>query len=230
LNHHHFKSIGSTQENLLTNPDNIDLSQDVLISCDEQLTGHGQYKRQWDSYDGSLCFSFTIEPNPILTLTSLEMACIIHKFFFHTKSVNLKLKWPNDLLTREGYKVGGIIINNTNKKNLIVGVGLNYSIPKNINNNYRTKAGGIFKDKIDINKKAINAKIYNYILRNRVNDFEVMNYWNKQCIHIDKEVTFLEDGKTSRLLFKGIGKNGEAIVVDDKKYIQHKFSGTIILD
>ncbi len=227
MNHKHFESIKSTQDYLIENLDQLNLKEDILISCDGQSHGHGQYERQWDAFPQTLCTSFTLRANEIKTLTSLEIGCLIHKYFIENYKVNLQLKWPNDLLNKDAQKVGGVLINSSNNY-LIVGVGLNYFLNLSTKSNYKTQPGSIFKLELLLDKKQQAKRIYEFILANRMLPAAVLNYWNENCAHIDTEIFFTENNKTTKGIFMGIGTHGEALMKFNGK-IEPKFSGSIRL-
>jgi BirA family biotin operon repressor/biotin-[acetyl-CoA-carboxylase] ligase len=226
LNHKHFKEISSTQDYLIEYQS--ELAENSLISCDTQVDGHGQYDRSWDSYQGSVCLSFTLSANEVITLSSLEIGCLITKYISTEYNVNLGLKWPNDILTSSGTKVGGILINNSSRSShLVVGVGLNY-FPFTAVDQYKTPGGSIFQEESSLNKKSEAQKIYRFILDNRMTAQSVVKFWNEKCIHLNKEVTLIDSDKSIEGEFVGIGKNGEALIHQSGTTASY-FSGSIIL-
>lgn len=208
MKHIHFKEIASTQRYLCNNKHLI--QHKCLISCDQQVDGIGQYNRKWDSSKSSLCFSFSLSPNPKLALSSLELACLLVGYFKTTYGVTLKLKWPNDILTVDGRKVGGILLNNFSGF-LAVGVGLNF-----FNNNedisYPTPFGYIFDQTFEFDQKSAAKKIYLYVLANRLSSQDTLQTWAINCIHINKSVTFIDGETIYKGIFIGTGKNGEALI------------------
>jgi len=231
LNHKHFEDIKSTQDYLVEHQ--VELGSDVLISCENQLSGHGQYERRWDSYQGSLCISFTLSPNEVITLSSLEVGCLITKYISTRYEVDLKLKWPNDVLandalTGEAKKVGGILLNNSSSnKQLVVGVGLNF-FPLTSTDQYRTPAGSILPKEISFSKENEAKGIYHFIQSNRMGPNEVVKFWNEKCIHLNKKITFIDAEKEIKGEFIGIGRNGEALIHHMGTTASY-FSGSIIL-
>ncbi len=227
MNHKHFETIKSTQGYLIENPDQLNLQEDILISCDHQSHGHGQYEREWDAFPQTLCISFTLLANEVKTLTSLEIGCLIHKYFKEKYKVDLQLKWPNDLLNKEGQKVGGILINSSNNY-LFVGVGLNYFLNLSTKSNYKTQPGSIFKLEPLLDKKQQAMRIYEFILANRMLPDAIIKYWNNNCSHLNSEIIFIENNKESKGIFTGIGSQGEALI-NFNGNIESKFSGSIQL-
>lgn len=224
--HKHFGDIASTQDYLLENQ--AQLGENPLISCENQFAGHGQYDRVWDSYQGSLCMSFGLRPNEVITLTSLELGCLAIKYYLQVYGVKLALKWPNDVLTTSGHKVGGILINNSSgQKQLIAGIGLNY-LPLPKVEAYKTPAGSILSANIELDKKTEALSFYTFILNNRMSADEVVKTWNENCIHMNKEVTLTDSGKSFKGEFVGIGRNGEAIIHHEGTTASY-YSGSIFL-
>lgn len=223
MRHEHFKEIQSTQDYLIeSNP-----SESTLVSCDQQINGHGQYGRTWDSDQESLCFSFTLVANEVMTLTSLEMGYLLVNYFKENYETSLMLKWPNDVLSNDGKKVAGILINNQNSNELIIGVGLNY-FSNNAQRNYKTPKGHIFTKTFPLFHKEESLKIYNYIKNNRLYPNDIIQNWNEKCIHLNKEVTLIETEKSTKGIFRGIGKNGEALIETSSKVLSF-YSGSLII-
>lgn len=226
MNHQHFKAIGSTQNYLLESK--LEANTDYLVSCEHQTAGYGQHGRTWDSFSEGLCFSFTLHAHEKMSLTSLEIACLIHQYFMEHHNIKLKLKWPNDILTTSGRKAGGIIIHNKNDNGLvIVGVGLNYfhtSTPE-----YTTPYGFLFDKGFAIDKKEEAKKIYDYILNHRFLKSEtILSYWNKHCYHLKKNVKIVDKKNEVNGIFAGVGDSGEAII-EINGIQEFIYSGSIIL-
>ncbi len=124
--HQHFNSIASTQTYL---KDNLELlkekDDDILISASEQSAGLGQRGNQWDNYPNNITLSFTLEPQRVATLTPLEIGILVISFIKKKFNQDLFLKWPNDILTKEGKKCGGILCQYIDSSTVIVGVGIN---------------------------------------------------------------------------------------------------------
>lgn len=105
----------------------------VCIVAFSQTSGRGQRGAKWVSNAGeNLTFSI-IYPNPKVEigdqfLISAAVGLQIIKALKLLKINNLKLKWPNDIMA-DGYKIGGVLIENILQNNRIaasiVGIGLN---------------------------------------------------------------------------------------------------------
>ena len=125
---HYHRTISSTNE-FITNQIN-QLKKGDLCLAEYQTAGRGRRGRQWLSpFAGQLIFSFywTIDPKKALDGLSLVIGLAI------AETLNVKVKWPNDILL-SGRKLGGILVEIANHKNamlnLVIGVGINVSLPK----------------------------------------------------------------------------------------------------
>ncbi|GAB2260383.1 hypothetical protein Droror1_Dr00011238 [Drosera rotundifolia] len=103
--------------------------------ADVQFKGRGRSKNVWDSLEGCLMFSFTIQMEdgrmvPLVQyVVSLAMTETI-KDVCHKNGLpilDVRIKWPNDLYMN-GLKIGGILCTSTyssGKFNICAGIGLN---------------------------------------------------------------------------------------------------------
>jgi BirA family biotin operon repressor/biotin-[acetyl-CoA-carboxylase] ligase len=224
----HLEEIDSTQ-NYLKKSFNDLINQghrDILVSCDKQSKGQGRNAKSWDHLEEALAFSFTLSPNDPLTLSSLEVAVLIAFYFRENQSCEVLLKWPNDLMTTEGKKCGGIIsavIDNT----LIVGAGVNFVNPKD--KNYQTPGGAIKPKNLSSDfKEKMPTEIYQYLLNNRLKAQDVSKRWNELSCHLNKEVTLIEADKSISGIFQGLGPHGEALIESNGK-VRSFFNGSLLL-
>lgn len=225
MNHKHFDQIPSTHSELLKLV--ADPSKEILISCEHQTSGRGQYSRTWDTYKHSLCFSFNLKKCPTTTLTSLEVGVHLLNYFKSIYNIELNIKWPNDLLNLDDQKVGGILIQSFRDDEFAVGIGLNF-FPTKFSPDYRTPAGSIFKKDFSWVKKEEAVKIYNYILSRRLPVDEIIPSWNTKCAHLNREILFVEDDIEYRGIFKGLGDHGQA-QLEINNQLKEFYSGSIIL-
>ena len=124
----HYQSvISSTNEWILQNIPN--LNKGDLCLAEYQTAGRGRRGRQWLSpFAGQMIFSFywTFDPKKSIEGLSLVIGLAI------AEVLNVQVKWPNDILF-DGRKLGGILVEIANHKNgllnLVIGVGINVSLP-----------------------------------------------------------------------------------------------------
>ena len=120
--------ISSTNEWILQNIPS--LKKGDLCVAEYQTAGRGRRGRQWLSpFAGQIIFSFywTFDPKKSIEGLSLVIGLAI------AEVLNVQVKWPNDILF-DGRKLGGILVEIANHKNgmlnLVIGVGINVSLPK----------------------------------------------------------------------------------------------------
>jgi len=233
--HQHFNTIASTQIYLKDNLGKIKQKENnILISCSEQTEGIGRRGNTWDSFPNSLAISFTLKPHAIASLTPIEIGLITVGFFKKKFNKQLSLKWPNDILTADGKKCGGIICQYIDSSTVIVGLGINlgkFEIPEK--NNYRHGLGSVDQslELKAFDQERISNELYLELLSERITDLNSLkNSFNLHCSHLDKEVFIFEEGKDHLGIFKGIGDNGEALVEVDSKIKSFLSSSLTILN
>jgi BirA family biotin operon repressor/biotin-[acetyl-CoA-carboxylase] ligase len=231
--HQHFNTIASTQIYLKDNLSKIKQKENnILISCSEQTEGIGRRGNTWDSFPNSLAISFTLKPHAIASLTPIEIGLIVVGFFKKKFNKQLFLKWPNDILTADGKKCGGIICQYIDNSTVIVGLGINlgkFEIP--FQNNYRHGLGSVDQnlELKTFDQERISNELYLDLLAERITEVStVKNLFNQHCAHLNKDVFIFEDGKDHIGIFKGIGDNGEALV-EINSTIQYFISSSLTI-
>ncbi len=128
--------IDSTNQYLLENITH--LNKGDLCLAEHQLAGRGRRGRQWLSpFAGQIILSFywTFDAKKSIEGLSLAVGMAIADTL-RKAGAWVYLKWPNDILL-DGRKLAGILIEMANTKNgllnLVVGIGINLSLPKQEN-------------------------------------------------------------------------------------------------
>ena len=101
----------------------FDGKNDFFVCAKRQTLGRGRLGRVWNSNDGGLWFSFDIAFNNAGELFTMGIGVAVRDVCSTIYGVNVKLKWPNDIIL-EGKKVGGILCERMGNK-VVVGIGLN---------------------------------------------------------------------------------------------------------
>ncbi len=99
------------------------------ISARAQDAGRGRLGRVWDSREGNLFISWVLRPadKSRWTWIPLTIAVAVARAI-GARGVPLKVKWPNDLLSEAGAKVGGILceaVGASHGSFIVAGLGLN---------------------------------------------------------------------------------------------------------
>ena len=215
MHHVHLDKTDSTQTYLKENLEALrSVEQNVLVSTSMQTSGFGRSGSDWEFLENALAFSFTLEPNEELTLTSLEIGVLLTRFFKEYDNLNLLLKWPNDLLSPEEAKVGGILCTYKDPKTILVGIGINLgkmNIPKD---KFPYPVDSLSSDLIlkEDEYREIPRAIYDYILTNRIRKSALKEQWDKVCIHLHREVSIIDGETKTTGLFRGIDHDGSALL------------------
>jgi BirA family biotin operon repressor/biotin-[acetyl-CoA-carboxylase] ligase len=124
----HYKSIGSTNDEALRLAAE-GVPHGTVVHADEQTIGRGRLSRRWQSPPGNLYLSIILRsqtPNTeIGFVAALAVADAIDVML--PSQHRATLKWPNDVLVRDG-KIAGILVEQANDA-LILGIGINVLRP-----------------------------------------------------------------------------------------------------
>jgi len=105
-----------------------------LCATDWQTAGHGRRGKGWQSQRGNVTFTLRQRMHqPAVKLLGLSLVTgIAAVSVLRTRlGMDVNLKWPNDVLTAEGQKLGGLLIEllpvvgNPNANDVLTGIGLN---------------------------------------------------------------------------------------------------------
>lgn len=105
----------------------------AVCVAERQTGGRGRRGRTWDTRSGVLVFSVLLRRE--LSLAELALAPLAAGVALHAAAtrgapgVPVGLKWPNDLLTRDGRKVAGILLEaelrGEEARRAVLGIGVN---------------------------------------------------------------------------------------------------------
>jgi len=200
----------------------------TVVITDNQTAGRGRQSNKWFSLPNkSLTFSIILYPdcsivdiNKYSIITGLAVSDGLIEF-----NIKPKLKWPNDILINHR-KVGGILCESKLSgeiiKSLVIGIGLN--INENIGDlpdNLQSKSTTLLSENGQLNKiEIVLANILNIFEQrlNNINHFEnQITDWEKNCAHLNSEVSFKYDNNIINGIFNGLTTKGQAILSFDEK-------------
>tara|TARA_B100000945_G_C20424736_1_gene619804 strand:- start:4376 stop:5137 length:762 start_codon:yes stop_codon:yes gene_type:complete len=198
---------------------NDKITNGSIIITDYQTSGKGRRKNVWSSFPGkSLTFSiilFSKDYSSIFSLFPLLTGLSIVNGILSSVYIQTGLKWPNDIMLSRK-KMGGILIESkllNNDPVSVIGIGLNINenivnFPNSIQNHATSLS--IYSHK-QFNREQILAEILNEfeVMLNKEAE-EIINLWEKNCIHNNSCVSFHSKNKKYNGIFQGIGKDGYA--------------------
>jgi len=128
----YFNEIDSTQTEIWRRIENKTIKNGTIVMADIQTMGKGTHGRVWHTDEKeNVAFSFYIETNNEISKfegLTIQIAEIITKIFKRKYNIEVKIKYPNDLIINNK-KIGGILteskVNSDCIKYLVVGIGIN---------------------------------------------------------------------------------------------------------
>ncbi|EIJ69759.1 bifunctional biotin--[acetyl-CoA-carboxylase] ligase/biotin operon repressor BirA [Pasteurella bettyae] len=225
--------IDSTNQYIIEHLD--ELKKGDLCLSEHQTAGRGRRGRQWLSpFAGQLIMSFywTFDPRKSLDGLSLVIGMAIADALKSAGANTINLKWPNDLYL-SGRKLAGILIEIANRKNgllnVIVGIGINLSLPKQehlIDQPWAELCESL--PHLDRNQLVIQVvnKLYQYL-----NQFErhgidetFRKKWSEMDFAINELVNIITDKQIIVGVNQGIDERGYIVIKTESGEIM-KFNG-----
>ena len=231
INHTRRDETSSTQDHLkrIVSNKNHKLFDYELVTTRIQSNGFGRKGRSWMQFSQTICFSFTLPKRENITICSAEISLLTIEFLIKQFQFDGMLKWPNDILDKQGYKVAGILID-VIKEHLLIGIGINFgqvASEKNIGE-FKASSVSLNKNLIDEDFHYIPRQIYHYILENYPHaPRKIIKEWNAYCSHLNKTVQIKDDNNIIQGVFKGLGENGEALIYTNENKLKSIFNGTL---
>ena len=155
LKQFNFKKVISTNQTAIRLIKNLNCEFGLIFS-ETQTNGRGQYGRKWISYKGNIFMSIFYKLDKInLSINSLtkKNCFLVKKVISKCYKKIIIFKPPNDLLINKK-KICGILqekIEKSDKKYLVVGIGINLIKSPNLSNYLTTNL-------LDVTNRKINKK------------------------------------------------------------------------
>lgn len=217
IKHHHFDQLDSTQTHLLGLLDQaLEPAHPLLITTSQQLAGFGRRGHTWSHKPNSIAMSFTLQPHPVVTLSTLDLAIAVAEYFKFKQDIELSIKWPNDLF-QNGAKVGGIIAHTHHSKQLVMGLGLNLGPNDEL---FEYKSVPYIG-----NSQKLAYQLYEFILkRPQLTVAQIQEKFLYYCHHLGQNCQF----ENKQYIFKSIGDDGQAILEDKVGKTLEVYSGSLL--
>lgn len=228
-----------------TNAEAMRLAKDgekhgTLVTAKKQYAGRGRRGRTWESEDADNIYmslllrpKFSAEKAPMLTLV---MAYSVAKVLREREGLEVKIKWPNDLVIGKK-KICGILTEMKMEEraisSVIIGVGMNVNV-ENFPKELRDKATSLKKEAgrefccTDLIAKIMESFEENY---NRFAETEDVSFmqdeYNEMLVNCGKQVRILEPNNEYEAFALGINEEGELLVEKEDGKIERVFSGEV---
>ncbi|WP_194774435.1 biotin--[acetyl-CoA-carboxylase] ligase [Pararhodonellum marinum] len=202
----------------------------TIIYTDHQTGGRGQRGTEWHSQAGkNLTFSLVLTPLFMDATEQFDLNIAISlaiKDALDDYCSGVRLKWPNDIVHETGYKLGGILIENSisNKgiESAVVGIGLNVN-QRDFDFEGPTSVAKLTGSEWDLWElfKVLISRIEQYYIRLKKQDVGAMR---RRYLHhlLDHEKwRMFDDGKVFEGKITGVTAQGKLMVEHRNKEVKH---------
>ena len=165
------------------------LQNNIIVTAKVQTQGRGRLDRNWVSLVGNMMFSIIIPKAWVKNFNTLPACVCLAIFREISPNIDVKFKWPNDLLIIENdipKKFCGILIE-THGEFFIIGIGINV-----VDNPFESTifpATHLQKHGIGIsNEEKINASLLEILNENQseiLKKWQEMNYFQGKSVRIN---------------------------------------------
>ena len=207
----------------------------TLVVAETQTKGRGRLGRDWFSpkYKGiylSLILRPKILPNQasILTLFSAVSVC---EAIREKTDLDIKIKWPNDLLL-DNHKLGGILTELSAEMDevhfIAIGIGLN------VNNDKKTLVAGAISlkkyagedtNRVELLREILHKMEVNYLLFQEKGSLPIIEKWQDYNITLGRRTKILSHQKYIEGEAVDIDIDGGLLIRDDQGFIQKVMAG-----
>ena len=231
-------AIGSTNDWLKNKFQSGNCQDGCVVWAMNQTKGRGQYSNVWSSESRkNLTFSVFKRISGINSGESFLINCAVTLAIIETlekfKIPNLKIKWPNDILSADK-KIGGVLIENIiNGKKLnasISGIGINVNQKSFINLPF---AGSMFlqtNKKYDLNKvfdELLDKLDLFFDLLEKPDKFHLLSSFEKSMYKKGEWCHFKADGCIFFGRIMGVSNHGLLIIEKKSKKVNQYSNGGV---
>ena len=207
--------IGSTNDELKKYINDADK---IVITAKKQTNGRGRLGRSWVSNEGNLYFSYGLEISPqtlsqVVCIVGLSLAKTIKQI---APLVNIKIKWPNDLMI-EDKKISGIIFENIKDNLWCIGIGVNIQSSPSLKETTLYKATSLKEHGIILDR----IEFLRYYLANFDEDYEqyringfgaIRQQWLELAKNLNQTINVSINNNVKVGTLKTIDENGYLIL------------------
>lgn len=188
---------GSTNDDLLAEVRRLE--RPVLLWALAQTAGRGRAGRSWHAAEGatltfSLAWRFDL---PLHALAGLPLAVgVTVAEVLASYAVDVRLKWPNDLL-RDGRKLGGVLIETARVGEdcwTVIGIGINMTMPDGEVAAIAAAAPELQADRAQVIAAMATALAENLAVFEKQGFSAFAARWNARHAHAGRQVNIVDHG------------------------------------
>ena len=203
----------------------------IVVITDNQTNGRGRSNNTWFSKPGhSITCSFLLKaifPRKQFNLHAILIPLAVIKGIKNFLSIDLSIKWPNDIMYKNK-KLGGILIESKlNNNTYIFNIGIGINVNEQLSDfPFDLQSSSISLREIKgspIQREPLLGYILNELdnyINNKDEDI-LIHDWMNYCMHINKPIKFKNENHVVNGIFKMINDKGQAVILHDKEYIEY---------
>ncbi len=211
---------------------NRTVDRTVIVSR-EQVQGRGRYSRPWYSESGGLYASVLLtefDPAiPYSMLTSLALLQVIRRF-----GASVTLKWINDVLSRNGRKIAGVL---TEEREgcTVIGIGVNVN-NREFPHTLQGHATSLFLEtgrEIDVIDLFCSILETFFPILNRAHEGgieELLADWEREAALRGRSVKLVGEFDEIRGVVRGINRRNGALILSVGDELREIYEGSLIYE
>jgi len=238
-----FDSVTSTMDVARELSQRVAVGTVGLVTARTQTAGRGRQGRVWTSAEGAFFGTYIIRLSRIqrseeftrsyysqLSGYSLVVGIALHRFL-ETKGIRAALKWPNDLLTADGRKIAGVLIEvipDGDRLVVLCGIGCNLmNAPKTVSGSAGIVELGNSLSSDEVANEFTPQFLYitDHFLRDGFAPFQ--NEWVARAFQYSDDIAIKSGNFEVKGRWKGVNERGELQLVMADGSIQTISSGEI---
>ncbi|MBO7289229.1 MAG: biotin--[acetyl-CoA-carboxylase] ligase [Clostridia bacterium] len=215
--------------------DHIAIKNGSVFCARKQTNGRGRLGRSWESQNGGIYFSIILMPDARFSEVQIMTAlCAVGIRRALSKFLPCSIKWPNDIVSKDGKKICGILTKlkfiDDGKAIVNVGIGINANTKKFDDElKYASSVALITGKDVDENLVLCGAleEVERCISFGNIS--ETIEEYKKECVTLGKRVRVLyaTSGESVTGLCEDIKDDGSLIVKTDEGEIINVRSGEV---
>jgi len=192
-----------------------------IVSAKIQINGRGRLGRKWQAANGNLYVSFIyqIRPEDLGQMVILSAVAVCRTIESFVKTVNVEIKWPNDVLL-EAKKISGILFEKGPDDYWIMGIGINVQTTPDVKNALypvtSLAAYGIKTNRLTVLKRLVQN--FDELKKNyQEQGFDMIrNSWLDKAYNRGKKVVIKQLNKEIYGILDNLDGNGRLILKTDQ--------------
>jgi len=214
----------------------LEYKSNTVVMTEDQTTAKGKGDRKWETFKGNLYFSFLLDAknrskdySQLSFLSAIAMKKALLSLV-NKNNVDIKCKWPNDVLLNQK-KICGILLKLEEQKNqLIIGIGVNI---KHFPKIAMYQASSIHQEGFkNITAQTLLEKFllefsYFYRIWNNRGFAKIREEWLKDAYKFKQKINIKFKNHNYAGIFKDLDQNGTLILKPEGEKIIKINSGDI---